>query len=104
MSGLYSMAFIERLTQISGAVSRGLRWVAGAGLMAMLLLTVADVIGIKLFKTPVPGAIEMVGFMGVVVVAFWLNQARGTKHMVEIGKREGLQVIVCDGKNVYKEK
>ena len=66
------MAFIERLTKISGMVSRGLRWVAGAGLMAMLLLTVADVIGIKLFKTPVPGAIELVGFMGVVVVAFTL--------------------------------
>jgi TRAP-type C4-dicarboxylate transport system permease small subunit len=36
----------------------------------MLGLTVADIIGIKLFRHPVPGAIELVAFLGVVVTAF----------------------------------
>jgi len=44
--------------------------VAGAGMVAMLALIVADVIGIKLFKWPIPGGIEVVGFLGVVVTAF----------------------------------
>jgi TRAP-type C4-dicarboxylate transport system permease small subunit len=73
------MAFIDRMAKISAALGRWLRWVAGAGLMAMLCLTVADVIGIKVFKSPVPGAVELVGFMGVVVVAFALTYTE-VKH------------------------
>jgi len=44
--------------------------VGGGCLLAMLALTVADIIGIKFFKSPVPGAIEIVGFLGVTVTAF----------------------------------
>ena len=66
------MGLIDILDRVSRALSRWLRWVAGAGLLIMLLLTVADVIGIKLFNKPVPGSIEMVGFMGVVTIAFAL--------------------------------
>ena len=36
----------------------------------MLALTMADVVGIKVFKSPIPGAIEIVAFMGVVITAF----------------------------------
>lgn len=43
--------------------------------MAMLAMTVADIIGIKLFKAPVPGAIEIVGFLSVVVTAFAIAYA-----------------------------
>lgn len=39
-------------------------------MVAMLALTVADIIGIKFFKAPVPGAIEIVGFLAVTVTAF----------------------------------
>jgi len=39
-------------------------------LVAMFGLIVADIIGIKFFKHPIPGAIEMVGVLGVVVTAF----------------------------------
>ena len=36
----------------------------------MLLLIVADVIGIKIFSNPVPGGIEIVSFLAVVAIAF----------------------------------
>ena len=36
----------------------------------MLGLAVADIIGIKLFKHPIPGGIEVVAFLGVVVTGF----------------------------------
>jgi len=61
---------IDRLERFAKSFSKGLNWVAGAGLVGMLGLVVADVIGIKLFKHPVPGAIEIIAFLGVVVTAF----------------------------------
>ena len=39
-------------------------------MVAMLAITVADVLGGKLLKSPIPGGIEMVGFLGVVVKTF----------------------------------
>ena len=51
-------------------LSKVLFWIAGAGLVAMLVLIVADVIGIKIFSKPVPGGIEIVSFMAVVAIAF----------------------------------
>jgi TRAP-type C4-dicarboxylate transport system permease small subunit len=60
-----------------GKVDRGLLlaskvlfWIAGAGLVSMLLLIVGDVIGIRFFSRPVPGGIEIVSFMAVVAIAF----------------------------------
>ncbi len=61
---------IDKLGKFTEAVSSWLNWVAGAGVVAMLGLTVADVIGVKFFKQPVPGSIELVGFLDVVVIAF----------------------------------
>jgi TRAP-type C4-dicarboxylate transport system permease small subunit len=45
-------------------------WIAGAGLVGMTVLIVADVIGIKVFSKPVPGGIEFVSFLAVVAIAF----------------------------------
>lgn len=44
-------------------------WMAGIGLTAMLLIIVADIIGIKILSNPVPGGIEIVSFLAVVAVA-----------------------------------
>jgi TRAP-type C4-dicarboxylate transport system permease small subunit len=51
-------------------LSKILFWIAGAGLVGMLLLIVADVIGIKIFSKPVPGGIELVTFFAVVAISF----------------------------------
>ena len=61
---------IERIEKFTYAISKWLNWVAGIGLVGMLGLIVADVIGIKIFNNPIPGAIELVAFLGVVVTAF----------------------------------
>lgn len=45
-------------------------WIAGVGLVGMLLLVVADIIGIKVFSKPVPGGIEIVTFISVVAIGF----------------------------------
>ena len=61
---------IDRLEKFANSSSNWLNWVAGAGLVGMLSLTMADIIGIKLFSWPIPGGIEIVAFLGVVVTAF----------------------------------
>jgi TRAP-type C4-dicarboxylate transport system permease small subunit len=61
---------LKRLETISHLLSKWFSWVGGIGLVVMLGLIVADIVGIKLFKNPVPGAIEIVAFLGVVVTAF----------------------------------
>jgi TRAP-type C4-dicarboxylate transport system permease small subunit len=67
---------IERLERFVASFSNWLNWVAGAGLVVMLGLTIADIFGIKLaqagvpFFRPIPGGIEVVAFLGVVVTSF----------------------------------
>lgn len=67
---------IDRLEKFANSSSNWLNWVAGIGLVGMLCLTVADIIGIKLaqlgvpFFRPIPGGIEVVAFLGVVVTGF----------------------------------
>lgn len=45
-------------------------WIAGIGLVGMLLLVVADIIGIKVLSRPVPGGVEIVTFLAVVAIGF----------------------------------
>jgi len=61
---------VVRLEKAVSSISRWFSWAGGIGLVVMLGLVVADIIGIKIFKNPIPGAIEMVAFLGVVVTAF----------------------------------
>jgi TRAP-type C4-dicarboxylate transport system permease small subunit len=62
--------FVRRLETYSANLSKWLNWIAGAGLIAMLALVVGDIIGIKIFASPIPGGIELVAFLGVIVIGF----------------------------------
>lgn len=67
---------IDRVERFTNSFSNWLNWVAGVGLVGMLALTVGDILGIKLaqagvpFARPIPGGIEVVAFLGVVVTGF----------------------------------
>jgi len=75
---------IERLEKFANSLSRWLKWVAGIGLVGMLGLTVADVIGIKLLKNPIPGAIEIVALLGVVVTAFAIAYTYALRGHIQV--------------------
>jgi TRAP-type C4-dicarboxylate transport system permease small subunit len=76
-------------------------WIAGAGLVGMTLLIVADVIGIKIFSNPVPGGIEYVAFLAVVAIAFSVPFTQVMKghvavdFIVEAFPRRAKLVIEC---------
>lgn len=78
------LGMIDRLDKYAKIFSRWVSWVAGLGVVAMLALTVADVIGIKIFKSPVPGAIEIVAFLGIVITAFSIAHTQSQKSHIQV--------------------
>lgn len=63
------MDFMARLKRVAEKLGYWFNWVAGAGLVGMMLLTCSDVV-LRFFDRPVPGTFEIVGFLGVIVAAF----------------------------------
>ncbi|MCJ7833659.1 MAG: TRAP transporter small permease [Deltaproteobacteria bacterium] len=54
-----------------GQAGKGFNWIACAAVVVMMLLSTADVI-LRLFNKPIPGAYEIIGFLGTVIVSFAL--------------------------------
>lgn len=50
--------------------SRWLNWIALTALIAMVGVVSVDILGAKIFGSPLAGAVEMVSFLGVVVAGF----------------------------------
>ena len=62
---------MKRLQRAIARISLGFNTVSGAAIVIMMLLTCADVV-LRLFRHPIPGSYEIVGFLGTVVVSFSL--------------------------------
>jgi TRAP-type C4-dicarboxylate transport system permease small subunit len=75
---------MHRLERFASSLSNWFNWLAGIGLVAMLGLTVADIIGIKLLSWPIPGGIEFVAFLGVVVTAFAIAYTQVLRGHIEV--------------------
>jgi TRAP-type C4-dicarboxylate transport system permease small subunit len=75
---------VERLEKFASSSSSWLNWMAGVGMVAMLALIVADIVGIKAFQQPVPGGIEVVAFLGVVVTAFAIAYTQAQRGHIHV--------------------
>lgn len=75
---------IARFERFAHTFSNWLNRIAGIGMAAMLILIVADIIAAKLFKWPIPGGIEIVGFLGVIVIAFSIAQTQVLRGHIEV--------------------
>ncbi|MDX9821884.1 MAG: TRAP transporter small permease [Syntrophales bacterium] len=62
---------MTRLDRALASASRSFNALACAALVAMMLLTFADVV-LRLLRFPIPGTYELVGFLGAVGVSFAL--------------------------------
>lgn len=60
-----------RIERFVAGLSEKVNWIGAAVLVFMMLLTVADVFG-RLFKSPIPGTFEIIGFTGAAVIALAL--------------------------------
>ena len=79
-----AMAIIEKLDKWAKLVSSWIVWIGGAGLIIMLALTVADIIGVKIFNSPVPGAIEIVALVGVIITAFGMAYTQSQHGNIQV--------------------
>jgi TRAP-type C4-dicarboxylate transport system permease small subunit len=61
-----------------------LNWVAGIALGVMMIITVVDVVGSKFFKWPLPGGIELIGFMAIIVAAFPIAYTQLKRGHIEV--------------------
>ncbi len=74
------MHIFEKLGQI---LARIMYWVAGIAIVAMMLLTCADVV-LRYFRRPIPGTYELVCFMGAVAVSFAMAHTSIEKGHVSV--------------------
>ena len=56
-------------SNIAKGLAKRLYWIAGMAIIAMMLITCADVV-LRYFRKPIPGTYELVCFLGAVAVAF----------------------------------
>ena len=63
---------IDRLEKWTVRAAEIFNWVSAAAVTGMMLLTCMDVV-LRLFRRPIPGTYEVVGFLGAVFAAFSLG-------------------------------
>ena len=85
MSGI-----LESLKRYSRTFNIVLRWVAMTGMVVMVLTTIVDVVGAKLFRWPLPGAFEITSILGLVVIVFALPDTQMLRGHIEIDIFAGL--------------
>ena len=74
---------MDPFEKISHAMARRLYWVAGVAIVAMMLLTCADVV-LRYFRKPIPGTYELVCFFGAAAVAFAMAHTSVERGHVEV--------------------
>lgn len=73
-----------KFEKVVSALSKWLNWAAGVALVAMLVLVVVDVVGAKVFRSPISGGIELVVFLNVVVIGFAIAQTQIVRGHIEV--------------------
>jgi TRAP-type C4-dicarboxylate transport system permease small subunit len=61
---------LDKFEKFNRRVSGWFEWIGAAGLLAMMVVTIIDVTGNKLFDTPLLGATDWVGFFQGIAIAF----------------------------------
>jgi TRAP-type C4-dicarboxylate transport system permease small subunit len=69
----------KQVDRIASAVN----WIAAGSILAMMLLTCADVV-LRFFRAPIPGAYEIVKFLGAFAVAFAMGHVTVQKGHVAV--------------------
>jgi TRAP-type C4-dicarboxylate transport system permease small subunit len=64
------MSALEKFDRFNKKLSHLVEWVGLAGLLLMMFITCIDVIGAKIFRLPVPGAIDLVMLSQLFAVSF----------------------------------
>jgi len=69
--------------KLGHSLARKMYWIAGSAIVAMMLLTCADVV-LRYFRKPIPGTYELVCFLGAVAVSFAMAHTSIEKGHVSV--------------------
>jgi len=75
---------IERLERMVAVFSKWATIVAGVALTVMLLISVADVLGNKIFNRPIQGTSDYVSFLALITIVFSLSFSLIEKAHVQV--------------------
>ena len=75
---------MQRLKTLASSLSNIFEYIAVAGIMAMVLVNCADVLGSKLFSWPVPGSTELVSLIQLTTIAFALGATQKIRGHINV--------------------
>ena len=90
---------LKKSEQFAKTWSKRFSWVGAVAILAMLGITVTDIICSKLFRRPLLGSVDIIGLLGLIVSAFALAQTEIHKQHVRIdfiivGLKQRIQGII----------
>ncbi|MDJ0887755.1 MAG: TRAP transporter small permease [Desulfobacterales bacterium] len=74
---------IDRLEKWTSRAAEIFNWVSAAAVTGMMLLTCMDIV-LRLFRRPIPGTYEVVGFLGAVFAAFSLGYTSANRGHIAV--------------------
>jgi TRAP-type C4-dicarboxylate transport system permease small subunit len=78
------MPVLEEFDRFNHKISFWVEWVGLAGLLLMMFITCIDVIGAKVFKIPVPGALDIVMISQLLAISFTIAASLILGRHVEV--------------------
>lgn len=78
------MPVMEKFDRFNQKLSFLIEWIGLAGILMMMTITCVDVIGAKVFKVPVPGALDIVMISQSLAVAFTISASLILGRHVEV--------------------
>lgn len=79
---------MKKLDQTTRLLAKALFYIAGVALVSMMLITVSDVV-LRIFKMPITGAYEIIGFLAAWAMGFAIPQTSVSKGHVAMDFFEG---------------
>jgi TRAP-type transport system small permease protein len=76
MRAYFTEIYMNTFERFTRRLSQWFNWIALAGLIVMLGLVAVDIVGAKIFKQPVPGAMDLTSLLGLVIIAFSVAQTQ----------------------------
>src|SRR3989304_2879689 len=70
LEGLESSRMLEKFKRFNEVVSGWAEWIGFGAIFLIVVLTCVDVVGLKLFRLPVPGSLDIVMLAQLIAVTF----------------------------------
>lgn len=78
------MSAIERFNRFNTKINYCIEWIGIIAFVLMMLLTTVDVIGSKVFLSPIPGALDLMMLAQLVAISFALGASYVANRHVEV--------------------